>query len=86
MGLTQDETPVDLALLSSRSPGAGDPLICLRDSRTQLLVPKEARQGAPSKAVSARARCAERSGLSEERLLELLTVLRFDLARDAPGT
>ncbi|MEU6449802.1 SAVED domain-containing protein [Streptomyces sp. NPDC046979] len=80
--LTQDGTPVDLVLLSNRSPDAGDPLISLRDSRTQLLLPKAARQGPRSRAGQARTRWAEGSGLSEERLLELLKVLRFDLARD----
>ncbi|MEU6008615.1 hypothetical protein [Streptomyces sp. NPDC047453] len=80
--LARDETPVDLALLSNRSPDAGDPLIALRDSRSQLLLPKAARQGPRSQAGQARTRWAEGSGLSEEQLLELLKVLRFDLARD----
>lgn len=80
--LTEDGTPVDIALLSNRSPDAQDPLISLRDSRTQLLVPKAARQGPRSKKGQARARWAEGAGLSEEKLLDLLKVLRFDLARD----
>ncbi|MGW3009555.1 hypothetical protein ACWC9R_12065 [Streptomyces sp. NPDC001219] len=80
--LTEDNTPVDLALLSNRSPDAEDPLISLRDSRTQLLVPKAAQQGRRSKKGQARGRWAEGAGLSEEELLGLLKVLRFDLARD----
>ncbi|MET9904630.1 SAVED domain-containing protein [Streptomyces sp. NPDC006446] len=80
--LTEDGNPVDLALLSNRSPDAEDPLISLRDSRTQLLVPKAAQQGPRSKKGQARERWATGAGLSEERLLDLLKVLRFDLARD----
>ncbi|MFJ7181059.1 SAVED domain-containing protein [Streptomyces massasporeus] len=80
--LTEDGMPVDLALLSNRSPDAEDPLISLRDSRTQLLVPKAAQQGPRSKKGQARARWAAGAGLSEDGLLDLLKVLRFDLARD----
>ncbi|MEV0038868.1 SAVED domain-containing protein [Streptomyces sp. NPDC050804] len=80
--LTGDGTPVDLALLSNRSPDTGDPLISQRDSRTQLLVPRGAQQGPRSKRGQARNRWAAGIGLSEERLLDLLKVLRFDLARD----
>ncbi|MEV7886912.1 SAVED domain-containing protein [Streptomyces sp. NPDC002817] len=80
--LTEDGTPVDLVLLSNRSPDAEDPLLSLRDSRTQLLVPKVARQGVRSKKGQARRRWAEAAGLSEGKLLDLLKVLRFDLARD----
>ncbi|MFF8674220.1 SAVED domain-containing protein [Streptomyces sp. NPDC015242] len=80
--LTEGGTPVDLALLSNRSPDAEDPLISLRDSRTQLLVPKAAQQGPGSKKGEARRRWADGAGLSEDRLLDLLKVLRFDLARD----
>ncbi|MGI5192147.1 SAVED domain-containing protein [Streptomyces sp. CA-288835] len=80
--LTEDGTPVDLVLLSNRSPDAEDPLISLRDSRTQLLVPKAAQQGPRSKKGQARRRWADGAGLSEERLLDLLKALRLDLARD----
>jgi hypothetical protein len=80
--LTGDGAPVDLALLSNRSPDPGDPLISLRDSRTQLLVPKAAQQGPRSKKGLARSRWADGIGMSEENLLDLLKVLRFDLARD----
>jgi hypothetical protein len=80
--LAWDGTPVDLVLVSNRSPDAGDPLISLRDSRTQLLVPKAAQQGPRSKRGQARGRWAEGTGLDEDTLLGLLKVLRFDLARD----
>ncbi|MFF7159623.1 SAVED domain-containing protein [Streptomyces sp. NPDC008139] len=80
--LAGDDTPVDLVLVSNRSPDAGDPLISLRDSRTQLLVPKAAQQGPRSKRGQARGRWAEGTGLDEDTLLDLLKVLRFDLARD----
>lgn len=80
--LTEDGTPVDLALLSNRSPDADDPLISLRGSRTQLLVPKAAQQGPRSKKGQARTRWADGAGLSEQKLVDLLKVLRFDLARD----
>lgn len=80
--LTKDGAPVDLALLSNRSPDAEDPLVSLRDSRTQLLVPKAAQQGPKSKKGQARTRWADGAGLSEEMLLDLFRVLRFDLARD----
>lgn len=80
--LTKDGAPVDLALPSNRSPDSEDPLVSLRDARTQLLVPKAAQQGPKSKKGQARTRWAEGAGLSEEMLLDLLRVLRFDLARD----
>lgn len=80
--LAVDGAPVDLALLSNRSPDPRDPLISLRDSRTQLLVPKAAQQGPRSKKGQARSRWADGIGMSEENLLDLLRVLRFDLARD----
>ncbi|MFE2541007.1 SAVED domain-containing protein [Actinacidiphila glaucinigra] len=80
--LAEDDTPVDLVLLSNRSPDATDPLVSLRDSRTQLLVPKAGQQGPRSSKGQARCRWAEGTGLTEEELLKLLSVLRFDLARD----
>jgi len=80
--LTKDGAPVDLALLTNRSPDAADPLVQLRRSETQLLLPKAAQQGPNSKRGQARKRWAKGAGLSEEQLLELLQVLRFDLARD----
>ncbi|GHH30364.1 3,4-dihydroxy-2-butanone-4-phosphate synthase [Streptomyces lanatus] len=47
--LTKDGAPVDLALLTNRSPDAADPLVQLRRSETQLLLPKAAQQGQNSK-------------------------------------
>lgn len=78
---TEDE-PVDLALISNRTADPRDPLVPLRDSRTQWLMPR-AGQGGPRSAVgAARRRWAEHTGLSEDELRELLGVLRFDLGRE----
>ncbi|MFF7028553.1 hypothetical protein ACFZAK_11440 [Streptomyces albidoflavus] len=77
--LTKDGTPVDLALLSNRSPDAEDPLVSLRDSRTQLLVPKAAQQGPKSKKGQARTRWADGAGLSEEMLWRVSDLQRAGL-------
>jgi hypothetical protein len=80
--LTADGVLADLALFTNRAPDPADPLVAVRDSRSQLLMPKAGLQGARSALGIARARWAEAAGLSEEELRELLSVLRFDLARD----
>jgi hypothetical protein len=80
--LTYVSVPVDLALISNRAPDPDDPLLALRDARTQLLMPKAGEQGPRSARGAARARWASITGLSEDELLRLLGVLRFDLSRD----
>lgn len=80
--LTSDGCPVDLVVISNRVPDAGDPLVALRDSRTGLLMPKAAHGSAKSATGVARARWAVDAGLDKNQLLELFTVLRFDLGRD----
>jgi hypothetical protein len=74
--------PVDLALISNRFPDPGDPLLSLRDSRTQLLMPQAGEGGPRSARAAARRRWTAATGLSEGDLRNLLEVLRFDLARD----
>ncbi|WP_316746145.1 SAVED domain-containing protein [Streptomyces sp. MK7] len=82
--LSADSTDVDLALVTNRAPDPGDPLTAVRDARTQLLLPKAADGGPRSQAGKARARWAHNAGLSEAKLHDLLSCLRFDLARDLP--
>ncbi|MEY9887698.1 hypothetical protein ABIA31_001327 [Catenulispora sp. MAP5-51] len=80
--LTASGSQVDLALVTNRHPDPGDPLIRDRDSRTQLLLPKAGVHGPRSDRGKARQRWAVGAGVSEQELLELLGVLRFDLGRD----
>jgi hypothetical protein len=79
---TQDGAPVDVALMTNRAPSATDALMAGRDSRTGLLMPAAGEQTRRSARGQLRAVWAESSGLTEERLLALLGVLRFDTARD----
>ncbi|MEU9014750.1 SAVED domain-containing protein [Streptomyces sp. NPDC048479] len=82
--LTADGIDVDLALITNRAPDPSDPLIAVRDARTQLLVPKGAEGTERSKIGKARARWAENAGLSDTELHDLLSHLRFDLSRELP--
>ncbi|WP_211244395.1 SAVED domain-containing protein [Actinospica robiniae] len=80
--LTADGSVVDLALISNRVPDAADLLVRDRDPRTQLLLPRAAQSGPRSGRGQARQRWADGAGLSIEKLMELLAVLRFDIGRD----
>jgi len=80
--LTAESASVDLALITNRAPDPNDPLIALRDSRTQLLMPKAGQLGPASLRGQARARWALGAGLSEQELLQLLSCLHFDISRD----
>ncbi|MDX3760106.1 MULTISPECIES: SAVED domain-containing protein [Streptomyces] len=80
--LTADGMPADLVLSTNRAPDPADPLVAVRDSRSQLLMPKAGLRGPRSALGAARARWAAAAGLSEDELRELLSLLRFDLARD----
>ncbi|MFI5761303.1 SAVED domain-containing protein [Streptomyces sp. NPDC051563] len=82
--LTADGIDVDLAIITNRAPDPNDPLIAVRDSRTQLLLPKAADGTARSKTGKARTRWAENAGLSEIELHGLLSCLRFDVSRELP--
>jgi SMODS-associated and fused to various effectors sensor domain len=59
-------------------------LVSGRDSRTKLLLPVAAEQTSLSARGKARAAWAREAGLTEEQLLEMLSILRFDTARDLP--
>lgn len=80
--LSNGDAPVDVALVTNRAPDPSDPLISLRDSRTALLMPKAGFQTGASARGAARARWAEGTGLTQDELLRMFSVLRFDLARD----
>ncbi|MGH3783095.1 MAG: SAVED domain-containing protein [Pseudonocardiaceae bacterium] len=80
--LTQSGDPVELGFITNRAPDPTDPLIAGRDARTGLLLPHGADGGPRSRRGQTRARWTAAAGLTEPDLLELLAVLRFDLARD----
>lgn len=80
--LSAEDTSVDLALVTNRSPDPGDPLVAARDSRTQLLMERAARGGPSSEKGKGRTRWAAHLGVEPDELGGLLRVLRFDLARD----
>jgi hypothetical protein len=71
-----------LSLLTNRVPDHRSSLISGRDSRTGLLVPNAGLQGPRSARGRERAAWAQAAGLSEEGLLDLLAVIRFDLGWD----
>lgn len=74
--------PVELAIVTNRAPDPADPLVSLRDARTRLLLPKAAEGGPQSARGKTRRTWSQAAGLTEPELLELLTVLDFDLVRD----
>jgi len=80
--LTAAGEPVELAIVTNRAPDPADPLISGRDARTRLLLPRAGEGGPGSARGKARAAWAKAADLTETRLLELLAVLDFDLARD----
>jgi SMODS-associated and fused to various effectors sensor domain len=82
--LTRDSLPVDLALVTNRAPDPNDPLLAGRDQRTALLMPLAGTQTAQSARGRLRAAWAKAAGHTEDQLLALLSVLRFDTARDLP--
>ncbi len=81
-GLTADGGSADLRLVTNRAADSEDGLMAGRDSRTGLLMPKAAVGGAKSDRGKARARWAQEAGLTEAELIDLLSVLRFDLPLD----
>ncbi|MFF8442327.1 SAVED domain-containing protein [Streptomyces californicus] len=80
--LTADGIDADLAIITNRAPDPNDPLVSLRDARTQLLLPKAAHGTARAKTGKARTRWAQNASLSESELHDLLSRLRFDLSRE----
>ncbi|GAA0927310.1 SAVED domain-containing protein [Streptomyces thermoalcalitolerans] len=81
-GLTSGGDSVDLRLVTNRAADPKDHLLAGRDARTGLLMPKAALGGSRSDRGKARARWAQEAGLTEAELIELLSVLRFDLPLD----
>ncbi|WP_221776756.1 SAVED domain-containing protein [Rhodococcus aetherivorans] len=80
--LSEGRQAVDLVLMTNRAPDPLDLLVAGRDARTGLLVPM-AREGGPkSDRAKAREQWATAAGLTVEELMQLLGILRFDLARD----
>lgn len=73
---------VDLAIVTNRFPDPADPLVSQRDGRTQTLMPRAAEGGPRSAKGEARGRWAAAADVTEEELIELLGVLRFDVGRD----
>lgn len=80
--LTIDDTMTDLAIVTNRAPDPDDILVACRDARTGLLVPAAAEQTPRSARGQARTAWSRAAQLTEDDLLALLGVLRFDLARD----
>ncbi|EQD84155.1 SAVED domain-containing protein [Saccharopolyspora erythraea] len=81
-GLTADGGSADLRLVTNRAADSEDGLMAGRDARTGLLMPRAAVGGARSDRGKARARWAQEAGLTEAELIDLLSVLRFDLPLD----
>ncbi|MFJ5673973.1 SAVED domain-containing protein [Streptomyces sp. NPDC093097] len=81
-GLTADGGIADLRLVTNRAADPADDLMAGRDARTGLLMPKAGVGGVRSDRGKARARWAQEAGLTEAELMDLLLVLRFDLALD----
>ena len=80
--LAVDGQSAELVLVTNRTPDQSDDLVSVRDARTGLLMPKAGGGGPKSRLGLARARWAKEAGLTEDELLALLSVLRFDWARD----
>ncbi|MFJ9680974.1 SAVED domain-containing protein [Streptomyces sp. NPDC101194] len=80
--LTADGSSADLRLVTNRAADPEDDLVAGRDARTGLLMPKAAVGGARSDRGKARTRWAQEAGLTEAELIDLLSVLRFDLPLD----
>ena len=80
--LLTDQAPPELVLMTNRAPDPNDLLVAGRDARTGLLVPNAAVGGPNSDKGKARRRWSTKAGLSENELLQLMEVLRFDLAHD----
>ncbi|WP_329581347.1 SAVED domain-containing protein [Kitasatospora sp. NBC_01250] len=80
--LTADGASADLRLVTNRAADPADILVAGRDARTGLVMPKAGTDGSRSNRGKARAWWAQEAGLTEAELLDLLSVLRFDLSLD----
>ncbi|GAB2996471.1 hypothetical protein GCM10017788_28750 [Amycolatopsis acidiphila] len=80
--LIETDEPFEMSLITNRAPDPDDPLLALRDSRTQLLMPRAGEKGPSSTIGRARRRWAQAAGVDEITLLRVFEDLRFDLARD----
>ncbi|MFJ8561910.1 MULTISPECIES: SAVED domain-containing protein [Streptomyces] len=78
--LTADGGSVELHLVTNRAADPADDLVKVCDARTGLLMPKAGVGGDKSDRGKARARWAEEAALTETELLDLLSVLHFDLS------
>ncbi|MFD0022807.1 SAVED domain-containing protein [Streptomyces sp. NPDC058382] len=78
--LTTHGGSVELHLVTNRAADPADELVKVCDARTGLLMPKAAIGGDKSNRGKARVRWAEEAGLTEVELLDLLSVLHFDLS------
>lgn len=81
-GLTTDGSGADLRLVTNRAADPADVLLVGRDARTGLLMPKADSGTAKSDRGKARSRWAQAADLTEAELIDLLSVLRFDLPLD----
>lgn len=80
--LTAGDEPVDMVLQTNRNRDESSSLLSGIDPRTQLLLPRGADQGPTSKRGRERRVWADSAGISEEELLVLLGVLRFETGHD----
>src|SRR5258708_3896166 len=74
--------PVQLAFGTKPAPQPAHPLVSVRDAVARRLLPPAPARDPHSHRGKARATWAGAAGLTEAELLDLLTVLDFDLARD----
>lgn len=80
--LTASGEPVEMILQSNRNRDESSPLLSGIDTRTQLLLPRAAEQGPTSKRGRERKVWANSASITEEELLALLGVLRFETGHD----
>jgi len=79
--LTVDGRRPEMVLHTNRLPAVNDPILRCLDGTTERLVPKLARASPRSAAGKARALWAQRIGVTEEQLLEMLSSLQIRAAQ-----
>lgn len=80
--LTAGGTPAEMRLITNRNADPNDILVTDRDGRNGRLVPRAAQGGPKSDRGKARAAWAAEAQTDEDRLLDLLAHLHFDIAYD----